>query len=41
MANTRYNVWRRWLAVALALAILIGNSSIPIAVQLGILTVSS
>jgi succinate dehydrogenase / fumarate reductase cytochrome b subunit len=40
MANTRYNVWRRWLAVALALAILIGNSSIPIAVQLGILTVS-
>ena len=40
MANPRYDVWRRWLAVALALAILIGNSSIPIAVQLGILTVS-
>jgi succinate dehydrogenase / fumarate reductase cytochrome b subunit len=40
LANTRYDVWRRWLAVALALAILIGNSSIPIAVQLGILTVS-
>lgn len=41
MANPRYDVWRRWLAVALALAILIGNSSIPIAVQLGILSVSS
>ncbi|MGB5657226.1 MAG: succinate dehydrogenase cytochrome b subunit [Acidimicrobiia bacterium] len=40
MANPRYDVWRRYLAVALALAILIGNSSIPIAVQLGILTVS-
>jgi succinate dehydrogenase / fumarate reductase cytochrome b subunit len=40
MANPRYDVWRRWMAVALALAILIGNSSIPIAVQLGILTVS-
>ena len=40
MANPRYDVWRRWLAVALALAILIGNSAIPIAVQLGILTVS-
>jgi len=40
VANTRYDVWRRWLAVALALAILIGNSAIPIAVQLGILTVS-
>ena len=41
LANPRYDVWRRWLAVALALAILIGNSSIPIAVQLGILTVSA
>ena len=40
MANPRYDVWRRWLAVALALAILIGNSAIPIAVQLGIVTVS-
>ena len=40
MSNPRYDVWRRWLAVALALAILIGNSAIPIAVQLGILTVS-
>ena len=40
MANPRYDVWRRWFAVALALAILIGNSAIPIAVQLGILTVS-
>lgn len=41
LANPRYDIWRRWLAVALALAILIGNSSIPIAVQLGILTVSA
>jgi succinate dehydrogenase / fumarate reductase cytochrome b subunit len=40
LANPRYDSWRRWLAVALALAILIGNSSIPIAVQLGFLTVS-
>ena len=40
LANPRYDSWRRWLAVALALAILIGNSSIPIAVQLGILTVA-
>ncbi|MGB9358108.1 MAG: succinate dehydrogenase cytochrome b subunit [Acidimicrobiia bacterium] len=40
LANPRYDTWRRWLAVALALAVLIGNSSIPIAVQLGILTVS-
>ena len=40
LANPRYDTWRRWLAVALALAILIGNSSIPIAVQLGILQVS-
>ncbi len=40
LSNPRYNDWRRWLAVALALAILIGNSSIPIAVQFGLLTVS-
>ena len=40
LANPRYDTWRRGLAVALALAILIGNASIPIAVQLGILTVS-
>jgi succinate dehydrogenase / fumarate reductase cytochrome b subunit len=40
LANPRYDSWRRWLAVALALAVLIGNSSIPIAVQLGMLTVS-
>ena len=40
LANPRYDTWRRWLAVALAVAVLIGNSSIPIAVQLGILTVS-
>lgn len=40
LANPRYDPWRRWLAVALALAILIGNSVIPLAVQLGILQVS-
>ncbi len=40
LSNPRYNDWRRWLAVAFALAILIGNSSIPIAVQFGLLTVS-
>ena len=40
LSNPRYNDWRRWLAVALALVILIGNSSIPIAVQFGLLTVS-
>ncbi len=40
LANPRYDIWRRWLAAALAIAILIGNSAIPIAVQLGILQVS-
>jgi succinate dehydrogenase / fumarate reductase cytochrome b subunit len=40
LSNPRYNDWRRWFAVAFALAILIGNSSIPIAVQFGLLTVS-
>ncbi len=40
MSNPRYDEWRRWLALALALAILIGNSSIPIAVQFGLLQVS-
>ena len=40
ISNPRYNDWRRWFAVAFALAILIGNSSIPIAVQFGLLTVS-
>ncbi|MEN8235566.1 MAG: succinate dehydrogenase cytochrome b subunit [Actinomycetota bacterium] len=40
MANPRYNDWRRWFSIAFALAILIGNSSIPIAVQFGILGIS-
>lgn len=40
MSNPRYDEWRRWLAVVFALAILIGNSSIPIAVQFGLLQVS-
>jgi succinate dehydrogenase / fumarate reductase cytochrome b subunit len=37
LANPRYNDWRRWFSVVFALAILIGNSSIPIAVQFGLL----
>ena len=40
LSNPRYNDWRRWFAVAFALAILIGNSLIPISVQFGLLTVS-
>ena len=38
LANRRYNEWRRWFAVGFALVILIGNSSIPIAVQLGVIS---
>ena len=40
LSNPRYNDWRRWFAIAFALAILIGNSLIPISVQFGLLTVS-
>jgi succinate dehydrogenase / fumarate reductase cytochrome b subunit len=40
VSNPRYDEWRRWLALALALVLLIGNASIPIAVQLGLLQVS-
>ncbi len=40
LSNPRYDEWRRWLAVVFALALLIGNSSIPIAVQFGLLQVS-
>jgi succinate dehydrogenase / fumarate reductase cytochrome b subunit len=36
LATPRYDNWRRWFAVVFAFVILIGNSSIPIAVQLGI-----
>lgn len=35
LANPRYNDWRRWFAAGFALLILIGNVSIPLAVQLG------
>jgi succinate dehydrogenase / fumarate reductase cytochrome b subunit len=37
LANPRYNDWRRWFAVAFALVILIGNTSMVLAVQFGIL----
>ncbi len=36
LANRRYGIWRRYLAVALAVVILVGNVSIPLAVQFGI-----
>jgi len=38
VAHPRYNALRRYLAVFLMAVILIGNSSIPIAVQLGIVS---
>lgn len=41
LSNPRFNDWRRWFAVGFALVILIGNSSIPIAVQFGLLQVSA
>lgn len=31
--NTRFNPWRRWFATALALLIVVGNVSIPLAVM--------
>jgi succinate dehydrogenase / fumarate reductase cytochrome b subunit len=34
--NPRFNQWRRWLAYGLSAAIVIGNVSFPVAVQLGI-----
>ncbi len=37
MANPRYNDLRRWFAVAFALVILIGNTSMVLAVQFGFL----
>ncbi len=39
LANPRFNEWRRWFAVAFALIILIGNTSIVLAVQVGYLTI--
>ena len=38
LANPRFNEWRRWFAVAFALIILIGNTSMVLAVQVGYLT---
>jgi succinate dehydrogenase / fumarate reductase cytochrome b subunit len=35
LASPRYNDWRRAFAVVFALVILVGNSSIPLAVQFG------
>jgi succinate dehydrogenase cytochrome b subunit len=37
LANPSYNDWRRWFAVAFALAILIGNTAMVLAVQFGFL----
>ena len=36
--NRRFNHWRRWFAVAFALAITVGNVSFPIAVMTGIVS---
>ncbi len=36
LANPRYNDWRRWFAAAFALVILVGNVSMPLAVQFGL-----
>ena len=38
LANQRFNDWRRWFAVAFALLILVGNTSMVLAVQFGYLT---
>lgn len=35
--HPKFNAWRRWLAIAFALVIAIGNISMPVAVLLGIL----
>ena len=37
LANPRYNDWRRWFAVAFALVIFVGNTSMVLAVQFGFL----
>jgi succinate dehydrogenase / fumarate reductase, cytochrome b subunit len=36
--NRRFNHWRRWFAVAFALAVTAGNLTFPVAVQLGIVS---
>ena len=38
LANPRFNDWRRWFSVAFALVILVGNTSMVLAVQFGYLT---
>ena len=38
MANPRFNDWRRWFAIGFALLILIGNTSMVLAVQFGLLS---
>lgn len=38
IADTRYNNWRRWFAAVFAVVIFIGNSSIPLSVQFGIIS---
>ncbi|GMQ86654.1 MAG: succinate dehydrogenase cytochrome b subunit [Acidimicrobiia bacterium] len=38
LANPRFNDWRRWFAVVFAVVILIGNTAMVLAVQVGILT---
>lgn len=36
--STRFNVWRRWLAVAIAAIVVVGNVSFPIAVMAGVVS---
>jgi len=38
VANPRFNDWRRYFATAFAAVILVGNISIPLSVQLGIIS---
>lgn len=38
MANSQFNDWRRWFAAGFAALILVGNVSIPLSVQLGIIS---
>lgn len=38
MANSQFNDWRRWFAAGFTLVILVGNISIPLSVQLGIIS---
>jgi succinate dehydrogenase / fumarate reductase cytochrome b subunit len=38
IADSRYNDWRRWFAAVFAAVIFVGNSSIPLSVQFGIIS---